>query len=147
VAIVTTDAPAGPARLDDLAARADLAFRGVQERIFADDPAANGNLVVEAIEATAVDGVSTLVLVTPWTINGLVVPTDAAQEGPEEIVISGAARRAYRGDVAPLGVYWAVNLVPDVSQLTSPRQARALATSFAEPFRDGVRGWLAARVG
>jgi hypothetical protein len=135
---VTTNAPADPALLDDLAVRATAAFCGVQERVFADDPAANPRLAVETVEAAMVDGVATLVLITPWTINGLLFP---AQDGPTELTIAAAPRRAFRGDVAPLGVYWSVNLVPDVSRLTSPRQARTLAESFAEPFRDAVRAW------
>lgn len=140
---MTTNAPADPAPpalLDDLVARATAAFLDVQERVFADDPAANPRLAVEAIEAVLVEGVPTLVLITPWTINGLIFP---AGDGPAELTIAAAPRRAFRGDVAPLGVYWSVNLVPDVSRLTSPRQARTLAESFADPFRDGVRDWLA----
>jgi hypothetical protein len=136
---VTTNAPAEPTLLDDLVVRAAVAFRDVQERVFADDPAANPRLAVEAVEAEEVDGVPTLVLVTPWTINGLLFPPG---EGPAELAIAAAPRRAFRGDVAPLGVYWSVNLVPDVSRLTSPRQARTLAESFAAPFRDAVRAWL-----
>jgi [NiFe]-hydrogenase assembly, chaperone, HybE len=138
---MATNAPADPITLAELTARAEEAFRGVQERVFADDPAANPHLVVDAIEAALVDEVATLVLITPWTVNGLLVPRD--DQGPTELMIAGGLRRAYRGDVAPLGVYWAVNLVPDVARLTSPRQARALAGSFAEPFREGIRHWLA----
>ena len=138
---VTTDAPADVAALRDLTARAERAFRGVQERVFADDPAVNAQLEVEAIEAAFVGPVPTLVLITPWTLNGLLVPPDGA--GPTEVLVAGDLRRAFRGDVPPLGVYWAVNLVPDVSRLASPRQARTLANSFAGPFREGVRAWLA----
>jgi hypothetical protein len=140
---VTTDAPADVAALHDLIARAEAAFRKVQERVFADDPAINGNLVVEATEAAMVGSVPTLVLITPWTLNGLLVPPDG--DGPAELLITGGLRRAFRGDLAPLGVYWAVNLVPDVSRLASPRQARTLANSFAGPFRDAVRDWSASR--
>jgi [NiFe]-hydrogenase assembly, chaperone, HybE len=139
-----TDAPAGVIRLDDLLARAGAAFRAVQERVFADDPNVNGNLMVEATEGAIVDGVPTLVLITPWTLNGLLLPCG---DGPAELRIAGTTRRAFRGDVAPLGVYWAVNLVPDVSRLSGPRQARTLASSFAEPFRGAVRLWLASRAG
>jgi hypothetical protein len=137
---VATDTPVDSVLLDDLAARATAAFRGVQERVFAGDPAANPRLAVEVVEAMVVDGVATLVLITPWTINGLLFPLG---EGPAELSVAAAPRRAFRGDVAPLGVYWSVNLVADVSRLTSPRQARTLAESFAEPFRASVRTWLA----
>jgi len=140
---VTTDAPVEPEVLRDLVTRAEEAFRGVQLRVFADDPAVNANLSVEATEAAFVGRVATLVLITPWTLNGLLVSPDDA--GPSEVLVAGDLRRAFRGDVAPLGVYWAVNLVPDVSRLASLRQARTLANSFAGPFRDGVRAWLTAR--
>jgi hypothetical protein len=134
-----TNAPTEPARLEDLVDRAAEAFRGVLERVFADDPAANSRLAVEAVEPQVVDGVPTLVLITPWAINGLLFPFG---EGPSELTVAGAVRRAFRGDVAPLGVYWSVSLVPDVSRLNGQRQARTLGTSFAVPFRDSVRAWV-----
>ena len=138
---MTTDAPVDVAALRDLVERAEQAFRGVQQRVFADDPEVNAALEVEATEAAFVGPVPTLVLITPWTLNGLLVPPDGV--GPAEVLVAGDLRRAFRGDVAPLGVYWAVNLVPDVSRLASPRQARPLANSYAGPFREGVRAWLA----
>jgi hypothetical protein len=133
------DATTSPTLLDDLVARADEAFRGVQQRVFADDPAINPRLRVEALEACLVDGVPTLLLIAPWTLNGLLFPTGA---GPAELTVAGAVRRAYRGDVPPLGVYWSVNLVADVSRLASPRQARTLAQSYVGSFREAVRVWL-----
>jgi len=136
-----TDAPTDLTLLEDLVVRAGQAFRGVQDRVFAGDPGINPRLRVEAVEPAWVDGVPTLVLITPWTLNGLMFPLGT---GPEELVVADTCRRAYRGDVAPLGVYWSVNLVSDVSGLTGPPQARRLATSFADPFRDAVRGWLTA---
>jgi [NiFe]-hydrogenase assembly, chaperone, HybE len=139
---VTTDTPPGVSALDDLLDRARTAFEAVHERVFAGDPAANPRLVVDTTEAAVVEGVPTLVLIAPWTLNGLIFPPDGA--GPADLMVAGTRRRAFRGDVAPLGVYWSVNLVPDVSRLSSPRQARTLASSFAGPFRDGVRAWLAA---
>ena len=136
---MTTDAPAGKAALHDLVVRAVDAFESVFERVFRGDPAVNANLSVEATEAALVDGLPTLVLITPWTLNGLIFPLVGA--GPSELLIAGNLRRVVRGDVPPLGAYWSVNLVPDVSRLASPRQARTLANSFAGPFRDGVRTW------
>jgi hypothetical protein len=134
-----TEAPADLTLLEDLVARAGEAFRGVHDLVFAGDPSANPRLRVEPVEPAWVDGVPTLVLITPWTLNGLMFPLGA---GPDELVVATFPRRAYRGDVVPLGVYWSVNLVPDVSQLTSPGQARRLAASFADPFREAVRAWL-----
>ena len=133
------DATASPTLLDDLVARADEAFRGVQQKVFSDDPSINQRLRVEALEACLVDGVPTLLLITPWTLNGLLFPKG---EGPSELTVAGAARRAYRGDVPPLGVYWSVNLVADVSRLASPRQARTLAQSYVGAFHEAVRLWL-----
>src|SRR5690349_1456985 len=103
------------AALDDLVARTDEAFHVVQRRIFADDDAVNRNLVVEVTDAALVREVPTLVLITPWRITGLIVPSDG--DGPRELLVAGGLRPAHRGDVAPLGVYWAVTLVPDVSRL------------------------------
>jgi hypothetical protein len=126
--------------LDDLAGRADEAFRAVQRRIFADDDVGvNRNLVVETADAALVEDVATLVLITPWRLTGLIVP--ACGDGPRELLVAGGLRPVHRGDVAPLGVYWAVTLVPDVARLAGPRQARSLAASFAGPLRAGVRAW------
>ena len=134
-----TDATADLTSLDDLVLRADEAFRTVFERVFAGDPGVNAQLDVEAVEPAVVDGVPTLVMVTPWAMSGLVFPPG---DGPVELVIAEVVRRAVRGDVAPLGPYWSVSLVPEVSRLTGAEQARRLATSFAEPFQDAVRRWL-----
>ena len=142
---MSTGAPAGLTALSGLVARAEEAFRGVQERVFTDDPAVNRSLAVEVVEGVLVDDVTTLVLITGWTLNGLIVPQHGS--GPAALDVAGRLRPVFRGDVAPLGVYWAVNLVPDVSRLAGPRQARTLASSFAGPFRDGVRAWLATRQG
>jgi hypothetical protein len=136
-----TNASTRPVRLEELTARATEAFEGVLERVFGDDPTVNSRLGVEAVEPQVVSGsTATLVLITPWMINGLLFPP---AEGPADLVIAGSLRRAYRGDVSPLGAYWSVNLVPDVSRLSGPRQARTLASSFAGPFRQAVRDWLA----
>ena len=139
---MATDAAAARIDLDDLAARAATAFRAVHERLFADDPATNPRLSVEVVEAADVAGAATFLLVTPWAVTGIVVPADGAAGGPSALAVAGKVRSAHRGDLPPLGVYWSVTLVPDVSRLTGSRQARALAESFAEPFRDGVRSWL-----
>src|SRR4051794_22198459 len=106
---VTTSNITFGAVLDDLVARADEAFRAVHRRIFADDDAAvNRNLVVETTDASLVGDVATLVLITPWRLNGLIVPADGT--GPRELLVAGGLRPVHRGDVAPLGVYWAVAL-------------------------------------
>jgi hypothetical protein len=130
-------------RLDDLSVRANQAFVRVQERVFADDPDINSRLMVQAVEAEEVEGVPTLVLITPWVMNGLFFPF--RDEGPRWLVIAGATRRVHRGDVSPLGIYRCVNLVPDVSRMAGPAQARALAHSYGQPFREAVRDWMVAR--
>lgn len=133
--------PGDVSDLDDLVRRALEAFRDVQRRSFAGDSAANPKLPVEALCPAVVAGMPTLVLITPWTLNGLVFPVG---EFPDELVVAGRPRPVFAGDVAPLGPYRSVGLVPDVSRLTRPEQARTLARSFAAPFHDAVRAALAA---
>jgi hypothetical protein len=46
--------------------------------------------------------------------------------------------------VEGIGRYLSVHLLPDVSRLQSPHQARTMAEAFAGPFGTAVRQWRTA---
>ncbi|UIX34193.1 hypothetical protein [Streptomyces sp. GQFP] len=74
--------------------------------------------------------------VTPWTLNGLVLPPD--DTFPDGLTIAGRRRPVYVTEFAPLGRYRSVALVGDVSGLSGPEPARTLARSWVEPLRTAV---------
>ena len=72
------------AALADLAARVLAHFEGVHADVFRGDPAANPRLKVEVLDPEMAGDTPTLVLITPWTLNGMAFPPDGAR-GDEEI--------------------------------------------------------------
>lgn len=128
--------------LGDLAERAMTAFTTVHRTVFLGDPAANPRLPVDVLEPALVVDTPTLVLLTPWTLNGLLFPPDDAF--PEQLSIAERPRPVFTAELAPLGRYRSVNLVGDVSKYETPEQARTIARSWAPPFHAAVRAARAA---
>lgn len=127
------------------------AFEAVYSRSFRGDAAANPRLRVEALEEAVVAGYPTVVLITPWTLNGLIFPPPPGSSAgaveaaalwdkgfPEWLEIAGQQRAVFLGELPQIGAYRSVNLVPDVSRLTKPEQARTLAISFVAPFHGAL---------
>jgi len=125
-----------PARL---AAAAYAAYERVNVEAFRGDPVANPRLVVEVIATDLVAGWPALVLLTPWTLNGLIFPGDAAaSEIPQSLEIAGTPRPVFLITMPDLPRHASVNLVGDVSRWSSPEQARTVARSFVAPFMAAV---------
>lgn len=122
--------------MSTLARQALAAFTEVHRTVFLGDPAANPRLRVEVIDPLLVADTPTLVLVAPWTLNGLFFPPD--DRAPETLVLSGRPRRVYRAELAGLGPYRSVNLLPEVANLAGHDQARSLAAALGPPFRTAV---------
>jgi len=129
------------------------AFEAVHRRSFTGDPAANPRLRVEVLCPAVVAGFPTAVLVTPWALNGIILPASADdasgaavalwQNGfPAELEVAGQGRTVFLGELPEIGPYRSVGLVPDVSRLTRPEQARTLGTSFAAPFQQALESAL-----
>ncbi len=121
----------GPAGLRD---EVLAAFRHVHETAFAGDPAVNPALAVAVTELLLAGDTPTVVLLTPWTLNGLAFPPD--RQLPARCEIGGASRLIFRGHLAGLGEYYSANLIPDVSGFTTQAEALNLALSMAGPWRD-----------
>lgn len=128
---------AGMRDLDELAAAVLAAFTRVHREVFIGDPAANPRLPVDVLEPLVVEGMPTMVLLTPWTLNGLFFPVDGV--APEQLTVAGRPRPVFAAELDHVGPYYSVNLVPDVSGLPSPERGRALARACAAPFQEAVR--------
>ncbi len=136
-----TPAPAPPPEAaEDFAEQVLTAFESVYHRFFRGDPVANPRLRVETVAPAVVLDTMTVVLVTPWTLNGLFCPPSTAVP-PEWLDVSGRPRRVFPGQIEGVGRYLSVHLLPDVSHLQSPQQVRTMAAAFAGPFGASVRQW------
>jgi hypothetical protein len=120
----------------DLADAVLSAFQRVHETAFAGDQAANAALQVTVTDVLIAGDTPTIVLLTPWTLNGLAFPPD--DRLPEHCEVAGRTRPVYRNSLAGLGEYYSVNLVPNVSRIATQDEALSLAHSLAEPWRDVV---------
>ena len=112
-------------------------FDRVHRERFLGDPAANPRLGVAVVDAALVADTPALVLLTPWTINGLAFPPDDVF--PATLTVAGRVRPAHHIDMPELGVFWSVNLPTETAGLRGMAQAHALANSWAQPFREAVR--------
>jgi hypothetical protein len=120
----------------DIADRTHRYFERVDREVFVGDPAANPALKVEVVESSEVSGMPTLVLITPWTLNGMLF--GAPDDFPVSLKVAGKRFPVFAHTLEELGPYHAINLVPDVSGLASQDAARKVAHSYAEPFRAAV---------
>jgi [NiFe]-hydrogenase assembly, chaperone, HybE len=123
--------------LDDVTAGVRKAFEQVHREQFLGDRAANPRLTVEVIDAAIVDNTPTVVLITPWTINGLAFPPD--DEFPEVLDIAARRRPVFRVEMPGLGAFRSVNLPVEAASLSGMDQARTLSHSWAAHFHDAVR--------
>ncbi len=120
-----------------LAETTEATFRRVHTDVFEGDPAANPRLKVEVVDPERVEGIPTCVLVTPWTLNGMWFP--GGQTFPDRLIVAGRPKPVFANELPDLGPYLSVNLVSDVSRLESPAQARTIATTLGESFREAIR--------
>lgn len=133
---------AAPDILDSMIELAELArrvlehFESVEEEIFRGDPAANPRLKVEVLDPELVEDTPTLVLVTPWTLNGMAFPPD--DEFPASLDLGKRRYQVFRNDLEGIGFYCSVNLVGDVGNLHSPDAARGVGRPLGKMFRTAV---------
>ena len=111
-------------------------FQGVHRDVFADDPAANPYLSVEIVGAGLADDTPVCVLIAPWTLCGLAAPPDARL--PSALRIRNRHYPALSNEVDPIGSYWSVLLVPDVSHYAHQDELRVVAESLAVDFQKAV---------
>lgn len=112
------------------------AFTEIHDRVFRGDPAANPRLRVEVVGAAIAADTPVLVLVTPWTINGLAFPPDG--EFPDRLELAGKKYPVWSHELDGVGPYRMLGLLGSVACLQNPAEARELASAMAEPFRRAV---------
>lgn len=120
----------------DLTAATLEYFQRVHRDVFAGDPASNPQLEVEVIAPAVIAGAPTLVLITPWTLNGMVF--GELPGFPTKLPIGGKTYPVFANTLAELGPYRSVNLVSDVSAVDGPEAARKTARAFVQPFQEAV---------
>lgn len=123
-------------QLARLAATVAAMYQEINERVFLDDPIANARLGVEVVEPAMAEDTPTLVLITPWTINGMAFPPD--EEFPDSLRIGEKSWTVFSHELGRLGVYRSINLVSHVGCLDTQEQARELACAMAGPFTQAV---------
>lgn len=108
-------------------------FTRVHRDVFLGDPLCNPRLKVEVLDETVAHDTPTLILVTPWTINGLAFPPDGML--PETLAINGRSYPVFVADIDGIGPTHSVNLVATVAGIASPEAARSAARAIGEAFR------------
>ena len=122
--------------LDEIVANVRRAFARVHREQFLGDQVANPRLIVDVIAPVVVRDTPAVVLLTPWTVNGLAFPPD--DEFPDAVEIAGRRRQVFRIQMPELGAFRSVNLPLETSALRDMAQARRLALSWAGPFQEAV---------
>jgi hypothetical protein len=120
----------------EIADRTYAYFEGIHRDVFAGDPASNPALAVEIVGPREVGGLPTLVLITPWTLNGMVFGDVA--DFPSVLTVGAREYPVFAHSLPELGPYQSINLVPDVSSLEAQESARKAARAYVQPFRDAV---------
>jgi hypothetical protein len=122
--------------LGELATSTRVAFEAVSRQSASDDPTGNPELTIEVVEQALVRQTPTLLLITPWALEGIMF----VEEGPELADLTVGRRRfpVLTGALDPIGPYSTVRLVPDVRGLADQAAARHAAAALAGPFREAV---------
>ncbi len=131
-------------QLEDLVASVRRAFDQVHRKHFRGDPTANPRLAVDVLDPAVVTDTPTVLLLAPWTINGLAFPPD--DQFPEVLELAGRRRMVFRVEMAELGPFRSVNLPLEAASLRSMAQARGLTRSWAIHFHEAVGAARAERV-
>lgn len=122
--------------LQDLAQRVYDHFERVNRDVFRGDPVANPKLKVEVLDPEMAGDTPIIVLITPWTLNGMAFPPD--DRFPASLSVNTKDLPVFRNELEGIGAYCSVNLVADVSTLQSPDVARAIARPLGTAFRTAV---------
>jgi hypothetical protein len=121
---------------EELVRRTLRRFTRVHDEVFRGDPAANDAIEVEVTGSALAEDTPVLILITPWTLNGLAFPPD--DRFPSSLIVNKQRYPVFAHELDDLGRYQSVNLVPDVSDLTSQEDARRIASELAAPFHEAV---------
>jgi [NiFe] hydrogenase assembly HybE family chaperone len=129
--------------IETLATTTERVFENIHRRVFLGEPVANPRLKVEVTEVTAVEDTPVMILITPWTLNGMMFPPDDAF--PDQLVVGAKSYPVFSHELEEVGPYFSVNLMSDVSTLQAPEAARSVASALGEPLRNAVAAVRRAR--
>lgn len=120
----------------DLANRVLTYFEGVHRKVFNGDPVSNPRLRVEIAAHDLAHDTPVVTLIAPWTLIGIAAPPDGLMTtslriGPNHYPVLG-------NEVADIGRYFSVILVPDVSEMSSQEAAQETAAPLAVQFSQAV---------
>ena len=119
-----------------LASRVTAYFENVERTVFRGDPACNPKLKVEVFDTQLVEDTITMVVVTPWTLNGMAfVPDDVF---PDHLTLGKKRCPVFHNELEEIGAYFSINLLGDVGNLQSPDAARGVGKSLGQLFRAAV---------
>lgn len=119
-------------------------FQTVHREVFLGDPVSNPKLKVEVLAEEDAGDCPTLVLVTPWMVNGVALPPDG--ELPASLSINGRTYPVFTAEVEGVGTLHSVNLAATTAAFTSHEAARSVAAAMAGPFREAVAAARSGRV-
>lgn len=100
------------------------------------DPLLNPKLKVEVVAEAMAGDTPSLVLITPWTINGMAFPPDGTL--PDALTIGGRAYPVFTADIEGIGLTHSVNLAATVATMSSHEGARSAALAVAGPFQEAL---------
>lgn len=128
-----------------LASRVLVYFRRVDQLVFADGPTSNPSLVVEVIGPVMALDTCVMILVTPWTIAGLVFPPDDWR--PSHLEVGDLLCSTRVNHVDGIGHYLWVPMGSDVFSYPTQESCRAEATKLLGQLTPAVEKARAAFVG
>ena len=117
------------------------AFQRIHDEVFRGEALENENLEVEVLFAAELESdfgtQVALVLITPWAMNGMVLPGRGLPEG---FGVAGVHRSFTAMELDGVGSYAQITLVGDVSKYGSQQQARTIAQSLIPVLLAGLTG-------
>jgi hypothetical protein len=121
------------------AAAVTAAFQRIHDESFRGEALENELLEVEVLYAGEIENAFgtqvVLVLITPWAMNGVVLPGRGL---PESMDVVRVLRHFTAMELPDVGSYTQVTLVGDVSKYSSQAQARTIAQSLIPVLMAGL---------
>ncbi|MGB8360824.1 MAG: [NiFe]-hydrogenase assembly chaperone HybE [Acidimicrobiia bacterium] len=120
-------------------------FEGLARGVFDGDPASNQNLTVEVLGASRALDTPVMIVITPWTVTGMVFP-------PDGLFLTGLRieHRHYpvlANEVDGIGQYHSVLLIPDVSDYRDQSAVRDDSLALLPGLLRAVERWRNEKVG
>ena len=103
-------------------------FDGLARGVFDGDPASNANLSVEVLGVSMALDTPVMIVITPWTVMGMVFPPDALL--PTGLRIDHRHYPVLANEVDGVGRYQSVLLIPDVSDYRDQSAVRGDALAL-----------------